>query len=534
MRIPPASKLERILRRGDRPWLGAAVLLLAAALLGLWQLPQRINHDCAFGLQQAQMLLDGGVPYCDFIDANPPLIVYLNVPPAALARYLGGSPIVVFHLSVLLLLVISGVEIYGLLRQPAMRLWAAERGLLLLAWVGSYFLVDWYGFAGQREHLFMLFYVPYLFLRILRHRGGSLNAWLAAALGAQAGVGASLKPHFLLVALGVEIVLLLATRRGAVLVRSENIALAGVVAAYVLHWLFVPAAMREAFFGRWLPAVCRGYGAYDASTWQMIRLVLESPISFAELVVILLAVARGARRQERLRHCLLALAALAGMTLLMAFVQHKGWRYHRIPLDIAALLCLAVLASTRDRASAFSLQRFRAGSAFAVGTIGLFVAIWFALRTDRAAAVPSFAALRQVVENHTHPGDRVLVVATSVYPAYPTLLQTGRRTGSRYAWSFPIAFCYAGCRTEGAERPVYRRRQEAPAEEQRFLRELEDDVHRLRPQLMIVHDGAGWAGLPAGFNTFDYLVYSGWTKGALVGYRELPGPQGWKVFVRRQ
>ena len=105
-----------------------------------------------------------------------------------------------------------------------------------------------------------------------------------------------------------------------------------------------------------------------------------------------------------------------------------------------------------------------------MGSLGLLVAVWFAVRTDRAAAVPSFAALRQVVESRTRPGDRVLVVATSVYPAYPTLLQTGRRTGSRYAWSFPIAFCYAGCRADAADRPAYRRRPEAPAEEQQFLR----------------------------------------------------------------
>ena len=295
MNNPRVLTIERILPRADRPWLGIAFLLVAAALLGLWQMPERINHDCAFGLQQAQMLLDGGIPYCDFIDANPPLIVYLNVPPAALARYLGGSPIVVFHLSVLLLLMISSMEIYGLLRKPRMGLRAAERGLVLLAWISSYFLVDWYGFAGQREHLFMLLYVPYLFLRILRHRGGSTNAWLAAVLGVQAGVGASLKPHFLLTALGVEIVLLAATRRRRTLLRSENTALASVVTVYVLHWFFVPAAMREAFFGRWLPLVCRSYNVYDMTTWQVFRAFLDSPISLLEMMVILMAVALRAR-----------------------------------------------------------------------------------------------------------------------------------------------------------------------------------------------------------------------------------------------
>jgi hypothetical protein len=112
------------------------------------------------------------------------------------------------------------------------------------------------------------------------------------------------------------------------------------------------------------------------------------------------------------------------------------------------------------------------------------------------------------------------------------LLQTGRRAGSRHAWSFPIALYYADAKSAPADRPPYRRRQEAPAEEQQFLRELEEDVYRLHPQLIIVNDDQGWSGLPAGFNIFDYLVYSGWTKDALARYRELPGPKGWKVFER--
>ena len=532
MNTPGTLTIERMLPRADRPWLGIALLLVGVASLGVWQLPQRINHDCAFGLQQAQMLLDGGIPYCDFIDMNPPLIVYLNVVPAALARLLGSSPIVTFQLSILLLLVISGSEIYGVLRKRRMGLHAAGRGLVLLAWISSYFLLDWYGIAGQREHLFVLLYVPYLFLRILRHRGGSVNAWFAAVLGAEAGIGASLKPHFLLTALGVEIVLLVAMRRGQTLLRSENIALASVVGAYLIHWLFVPAAMREAFFSRWAPLVYRSYHVYDMSTQEMAEKVFNSPISAFALAAALIAVLRGTRRHARLRHYLLALAAMAGMTLVMVFLQHKGWRYHRIPLDIAGLLCLAVLVSRGHRPSALGSRRFSVRNIFVVGTLGILLTVWFAGRTDALASVPSFAALRQVVENRTQPDDRVLVVATSVYPAYPMLLQTGRRAGSRYAWSFPIALYYADAKPAAADRPIYRRRQEAPAEERQFLRELDDDVHRLNPQLIIVLDDQGWSGLPAGFNVFDYLVYSGWTEDALAGYRELPGPEGWKVFER--
>ena len=70
-------------------------------------------------------------------------------------------------------------------------------------------------------------------------------------------MGVSLKPHFLLDAVAVEVALMLASRRWRTVLRPECVALAGVVTAYVAHWLFVPAAMREAFFCRWVPLILR-------------------------------------------------------------------------------------------------------------------------------------------------------------------------------------------------------------------------------------------------------------------------------------
>ena len=61
---------------------------------------------------------------------------------------------------------------------------------------------------------------------------------------------------------------------------------------------------------------------------------------------------------------------------------------------------------------------------------------------------------------------------------------------------------------------------------------MEDDVVRLQPRLIIVGNYPSVRILPVGFNTFDYLVYSGWTRNVLASYREVPGPQDWKVFER--
>jgi hypothetical protein len=160
------------------------------------------------------------------------------------------------------------------------------------------------------------------------------------------------------------------------------------------------------------------------------------------------------------------------------------------------------------------------------------LAVWFIgrpgpARPDRA----DYAALRQIVAQRTCPGDRVLVMATSVRPAYPMLLQLGCRPGSRYSTAGVVALIYAGVRPPAGQ-PSYRRYDEAPFEERRVLNEYRDDVKRYQPALIIVHNGPGWFGLPDDFNMFEYLVYCGWAEESLKGYREVSGPKGWKVFVR--
>ena len=265
----------------DGLWLGVALLLVGLALVGVWQAPQRINANCARYLQQSELLFDGAVPYHDFVNTDPPLIAYLNLFPVVLARMLGVSPITRLWRLRRFLAADFGVGAALLLRQRRMGLPAVGRGLVLLAWIASYFVVDWHGDTGQQEHLFILLYVPYLFLRILRHRGGTVAVWLAILLGVQAGIGAALKWHFLF---GHE-------RGDCPVVRQPpppdaaaagELALLGVVAVYLVHWLFVPAAMREAFFGRWLPLISYGYGAYSVSYPQVAKSIFGSPISLSD------------------------------------------------------------------------------------------------------------------------------------------------------------------------------------------------------------------------------------------------------------
>ena len=215
------------------------------------------------------------------------------------------------------------------------------------------------------------------------------------------------------------------------------------------------------------------------------------------------------------------------MGLLLVLVQHKGWTYHYIPFYAAGFLSLATAIAAGGRRWLSDKWLWGGGSL----VLGALAVMWFTGRENARPESPSDLALRKIVERCTRPGDRVLMVATSVTPAYPMLLQIDRRPGSRYLCCMPIAMLYAGAKpTEG--QPIYRSREEAPADERRFLAELREDVERLRPQLIVVNACRGWQGLPPSFNTFEYLVYSGWCQSTLAPYHEIHGLKEWRVFAR--
>jgi hypothetical protein len=533
----PAPQLSKSGIAGrDGFWIGMALLLAAVALVGVCIAPQRINQDCALYLQQASLFFEGAVPYRDFIaDASPPLIVYLNVVPVALARMIGLSPIPVFSILAIVLVLVTGLEIHFVLRKWRSGMAPASRGLVLLVWMAAYFVVDWRNDVGQREHLFILLYMPYLFLRMLRYRGGAFSTRLAVAVGVQAGLGTALRPYFLLLAVNVEIVMLLASFRQKMLLQPENLALVAVVTTNLLHWLVVPAVMSQAFFGRWLPLTSHGYGAYSAGYRDVAETILNSPISLAGLAAAVTAGLLCVKTRARLRHHLVALTVLANMALVLVFLHQGAQSYHRTPLEIAGALCLTVLIVEGNQQRTIGPRRTTIGVwPLAGGAVAfaILLAVWFVERKNHGFDAPDEAALREVVLQHSQPSDRVLIVSSSVSPAYPMLLQTGRRPGSRYLYSFPAAFLYAG--TKAPSGSMYRNREAAPLEETQFLDEMRDDVVRHHPQLIIVQNSAHGLGLPEGFNLFDYLSYTGWTDEALGPYHELRGPEGWKVFGRKQ
>ena len=203
--------------------------------------------------------------------------------------------------------------------------------------------------AGQRDFLLC----PFLLAGALgvvrgRERGGGWALWLA---GLALGAGVTIKPHAVLFALALTLVLLLTPPAGG----SRWLAPARLVGGLLLvplgvvWWLAMVGgleAWREIVFGYLIPLYSR---LGRSSPWTVYRWSLWPAIAGALLLSVGYALAA---QRLTFRHAVTIVGL--GYGLLHYVLQGKGWEYHLEPLAAfaAALLFSEVAAVLRARPAA--------------------------------------------------------------------------------------------------------------------------------------------------------------------------------------
>jgi hypothetical protein len=468
-----------------------ALALAPAAAFLLMVLAPPLNHDVAAILNFAERWVAGERLYHDLIDVNPPLVFVLTAIPAGIARLTPLDGAQALLLCVLACCALSW-RMVALLR--ADRAEGRVERAVLDALVPLAILLPAYD-VGQREHLMALFAIPYAFLAARRIEGLPVPPRLAWAVTVAAAMGFALKPHFLAVPVLVEALVLV--RRGPAAALRDPLPW-GMAAIWLLYLASLPLVFPR-YLDFVLPLVVGFY--LGTGGLGLFDVLLAEKLGAALLLLLALAPFAARRASGAPAQALLAVG-LGG--LLSAWVQHKGWSYHVVPIAMASALLAGLLAARwLDRAlPAVRAEAAAPGLALAAAlAIGLLHVrgespwrqIWYGATRDGELT----SVLRREVA-----GERLLVLSPDIYPVYPALNYARARSTLRTMNLWLLVGAYPDC-PEGA--PRYRDTWEMSRPEFLVYRTVAEDFARAPPAGVLV---AKNPGIPrCGAEEFDPIAY---------------------------
>jgi hypothetical protein len=391
----------------------AALALAAAGMACLLSLLPAVGHDQMWCLYAAGRMLDGTKLYGPhLLESNPPLILWMLLQPAAIARLVHLPVSLVFKVDVLVTAAAVGLVCLKLLRRLGMR----SSGLAF-AFVCVFGVMPARDF-GQRDHLLALLLLPYILAAAAYAEGEiGISRWLRIAIGIVAGLGVSLKPHHLLVPLVIEAALLLLRRdRNRRLLRPEAVSLAVTCAAYLAAIrLLSPEYLTDI-----LPILRDTYWAIGHLTlaglvWQSIELHVLAA------VVLCMYLASGRQRARPLTTLLI----VAGVASAVAYYfQGTGWYYQQLPA--LSFFALALWLQGADLAKRLDIRipAWGPGAAVGLSALALGLTSYFSGYTlARPLAFPS--GLSDVPDpsffRDLPPGTPVAILTTVVDDSVPPI-----------------------------------------------------------------------------------------------------------------
>lgn len=384
------------------PIIGGAVTAMAAVSLSV--LP--VWGDQAWCAYVASRVLDGAHLGTDIVEVNPPTIIWMSEIPVILSRLIGVSLQTAMQICLGLLILLSVAWCASLVRRTArsrsgtMALWLA---VSILYATSVYRWMD----VGEREHIMVLLLLPYLVTAAIRLDGASPLRWQGFAAGSAALIALALKPHHLLIVVGVEF--LLAYRHGVwrSFVRPEAV---GAVFTGVIYcvavWIFARDYIND--------VVPLNYLAYNSFYHVPIGALIVPGRTAKALAVLLLWALMERRLQYRALCAVLVIAAIGATVGYL--IQEKGDPYQFGPADAYFIILVSVmLADGFIRWLGSPNQRlFQAWPAPAVALASFLLTafLYFPVHLARAAATydTDYSRPQVAVTNALRAGTAIMVL----------------------------------------------------------------------------------------------------------------------------
>jgi len=310
-------------------WWLAIFFIFAAGILV--QANMILNFDVSWLLTVTNKLLLGGHYYTNFIETNPPLILYLYIPAIIFAKTTHLSFSIAFKIYTFALAAGSLYICNILLQRIFDNSYNSIRYALLVVIAFAWVLMPGYSF-GEREHFAIMLTLPYLFLLDLRLTEKVFNFYLVVLLGFMAGIGFAIKPHFLFVLVICELFFIYKRRNLFAWLRLETMVIGLVILSYGASlFLLTP----NYIFKVW-PLV---YHLYFIAAREPFGALIAQPTFIFWLIVFGVYFLLYEKIQHKNLAQILLFASLG--YLISYFIQHTTWYYHLLPvLTIITLLMI--------------------------------------------------------------------------------------------------------------------------------------------------------------------------------------------------
>ena len=412
---------------------GVLILTLGLILLA----PFRADANIAFDIVIGQRILDGEIPYIDFFTYTLLTIQYISVIPAAVSNALGVNAITVWLLLAWIQVVISNLITFRLTRVifknsvSSFVLFLIPLSLTFTSWITILS-----GDFGQREHLFIIYALPWMLLRFCTWEGMRSRSVPAFALGVCTGVAASLKPHYLLPVALTEVYWLLRYRETKPLLASEVLGFISFGLLYAGFLLLHPEVL-AGLLENFRAALHQRTPTEKAAMSFLPTLRFQLPLLLGVLAIAISLLGSSTRFKF--------LGGVACFTLMgaaSAILHDSAIWYILIPLYCGGAMCAGFIILVLP-----SGQQSRAQHAPFVGIacymlVGSLVLLHtitnFRALTSHTVKTPW--SLRRIVQEITEPGDSVLFMSGMMGWSMPWIFLADLKWANSMmdAWYLPL------------------------------------------------------------------------------------------------
>jgi len=501
-------------------------VLLVAAVVG--QGLVRPSPDVSWLLYVAREMLHGARLGVDLLEVTPPMIFLPKLPVVWVAGFVGVG---MWHAWIGAMVVLAFGTLFLIQRMllPGRAAGESQNDFFVLATAFLLLLLPSVEF-GQKEHLTAVLVLPYVVLAARRLARAPVSMWLAVVAGVMGGVAIGIKPHFVLLMMGILV--LEYWRLGGRLpwVEHLSVILVGVI------YLILVAILIPGYY-----AYARDYGGLYQTflSRTALEIIVFGHGSLPGLIALgIFAVLRQYVPQWR-RPLADALAVGTAAFYLAAVLQGKGWYYHFLPSIILGSLLLGLLLAAGARRLPTLHRVYHAlGAAVLIATIvaPLPATMWRLLRPSSSVhdADPNFSRLVPVIRG-AGAGATVAVLSSNIASAFPLVLQAGARWPLRFPSLWPLIALYADS-LDWRHVTVPRAYEARGPFEHSFVDDVIEDLESGNPALVLVLqpdvNAIGWGGA----RHFDYLEYFSTDpefKQFFEGYTSIGSAGNYDVYRRR-